>query len=83
MGRKENRFHDLRHTAITLLIAAGIDLKTVQEIAGHKEIKTTMGYTHLLAERIKHVAQNFSILPTAQEPKDQPKTAFRLIKGGA
>jgi site-specific recombinase XerD len=73
----------LRHTAITLLIAAGIDLKTVQEIAGHKDIKTTMGYTHLLAERIKHVAQNFSILPTAQEPKDQPKTAFRLIKGGA
>jgi len=82
-GGKEIRFHDLRHTAITLLIAAGFDLKTVQEIAGHKDIKTTMGYTHLLAERIKHVAQNFSILPTVQEPKDQPKTAFRLIKGGA
>jgi len=81
-GGKQIRFHDLRHTAITLLIAAGIDLKTVQEIAGHKDIKTTMGYTHLLAERIKHVAQNFSILPSIEEPTVEPKPTFRLIKGG-
>lgn len=38
---KEIRFHDFRHTATTLMISSNIDLKTVQSILGHEDIKTT------------------------------------------
>ena len=55
------RFHDLRHTATTLMIAAGVDIKTVKEICGHADISTTMNYVHLVAGSIEKVAQSFSI----------------------
>lgn len=41
------RFHDLRHTHITDLVAAGISLPVVQQRAGHSDIKMTMRYTHI------------------------------------
>ena len=43
------RFHDLRHTAATLLLAAGIHPKVVQERLGHAQIGMTLGtYSHVL-----------------------------------
>jgi integrase len=41
------RFHDLRHTACTRMISAGIPVPRVQQIAGHSSILTTMQYVHL------------------------------------
>ncbi len=55
------RFHDLRHTATTLLISEGVDLKTVKEICGHSKIETTMLYAHLVGRSIENVARSFSI----------------------
>lgn len=40
------RFHDLRHTALTRLIQRGVDIRTVQNIAGHVSVKTTQRYLH-------------------------------------
>jgi integrase len=36
-----------RHTYISRLVMAGVDLRTVQELAGHKDIKMTIRYSHL------------------------------------
>lgn len=44
------RFHDLRHTHVALLVAAGVPAKAIQERLGHTSIVTTMDrYGHLLA----------------------------------
>lgn len=51
------RFHDLRHTTASLLIAKGYDLKRVQEWLRHKEIGTTMNiYGHLAFDDKKYTA---------------------------
>lgn len=57
------RFHDLRHTAATLMLSKGIDVKTVSEILGHEDISTTMIYVHLLGDRIKQVSLTFAVKP--------------------
>ena len=65
-GGRRIRFHDLRHTAATLMIGLGVDLKTVKEIFGHKDIATTMNYAHLLGDNLKQVARTFSVSPSVQ-----------------
>jgi len=47
------RFHDLRHTFASHLIMAGVDLRTVQALMGHKTIQMTMRYSHLAPENLK------------------------------
>jgi integrase len=45
------RFHDLRHTAATLLLSSGINPKIVSEMLGHASITITLGiYSHVLPE---------------------------------
>jgi integrase len=47
------RFHDLRHTALSVMVEAGIDIVTVSKIAGHASIQMTMRYAHPPPENMR------------------------------
>lgn len=52
------RFHELRHTNISLMIANGIDFRTASERAGHSKVSTTMDiYSHAFPENDRAAAE--------------------------
>src|SRR4051794_12427844 len=51
--------HTLRHTYATDLLAHGADLRSVQELLGHKNVATTQIYTHVTNKRLRDVHEKF------------------------
>jgi integrase len=63
------RFHDLRHTAASKMIEAGVDLVTVSKILGHASIQMTMRYAHPTPENMRLAVDRLSEIldPTRQK----------------
>ena len=68
------RLHDLRHTAATLMLAADIDMKVIQETLGHSQIQTTANlYTSVLPKVARDAAEKTTALiprTTARAPSN-------------
>ncbi len=90
-------FHDLRHTFASRLVMAGIDLRTVQVLMGHKTINMTIRYAHLAPEHLKRAIEvldrekspiNFHNTPDLWGTQKEAKllnsqTGRRKVPGGA
>lgn len=49
--------HKLRHTAATLMLQNGVDVRTLQEVLGHENLNTTQIYTHVDSDALRTAAQ--------------------------
>jgi len=72
---EQTRFHDLRHSCATLLIAQGVHPRVVMEILGHSQISTTMNiYAHVLPrvqrEAVTGLDALFADAPRPSTPPD-------------
>jgi integrase len=73
--------HELRHTAASLAIASGADVKVVQQMLGHKSATMTLDlYGHLFSDRLDEVADALDAAASAARTADSPADSLRTSR---
>ncbi len=65
------KVHTLRHTFSTDLLAAGYDIRQVQDLLGYTDVRTTMIYTHIVRPDQKPVRSPLDIMREKEEGKNE------------
>ena len=61
--------HKLRHTAATLMLKSGVDIRTLQEILGHENLNTTQIYTHVESSSLREAAMRSPLSDYKRKPR--------------
>ncbi|MBW3077734.1 tyrosine-type recombinase/integrase [Bifidobacterium simiiventris] len=68
-GRPDLRFHDLRHTALTLLAQEGATVRELMDAAGHSTPQMAMRYQHAVTQRSQELADRLGrLIPDGDDP---------------
>jgi integrase len=70
--------HTLRHSFATHLLEMGQDIRTVQELLGHQDVRTTMIYTHVMEKAASRVRSPLDGLRVADFPEILPQPRSQL-----
>ncbi len=73
-GVEDFRFHDLRHTAITRMIAAGVTSAEVMKVSGHTQVSTFLRYLNPTNQTVRHVAALLHAFNTGQQKTEEIET---------
>jgi len=79
-GIVDLHWNDLRHTFASRLVMAGIDLRSVQELMGHKTITMTLRYAHLSPMHLQDTVERLDSRPT--DPTTDPGTDSSVEPAG-
>ena len=83
-GVKKIRIHDLRHSAVSLLIDMGFSPLAIADRVGHEAIEITYNYAHLFPSKQQEMAKHLSqAMHEKTEPSDDTSTASTEAKEGS
>ena len=74
-GKKHVTVHTFRHTLATEMLRHGADLRQIQELLGHKQLRTTQIYTHVFKGELRRIQSHCH--PREQTDLPEGFTAYR------
>ena len=74
--------HKLRHTAATMMLSGGVDVKTVQEVLGHENLNTTQIYTHVSDEHMQSAMEMNPLAAATKKAPAKPRSDEEIDNNG-